>query len=131
MTCYMFFRNVLSICLPMTRLYPYLNQIFLIDIQEMSPPATLQICNFRPHTCFVYQRHLQSKFIMWNTCFISDVRLAKFAKEKSELQDQISHLRLELEEERNKKRKANSIGIALNGPSLDSDMDAADIQSKP
>lgn len=58
------------------------------------------------------------------------MRLAKFAKEKSELQDQISHLRLELEEERNKKRKANSLGVSLNGPSLDSDMDAADIQSK-
>nr|CAI5825046.1 unnamed protein product [Callosobruchus analis] len=54
-----------------------------------------------------------------------DVRLAKFAKEKSELQDQISHLKLELEEEKSKRRKPGSIGH-LNGPSSDYDYD--DIQ---
>lgn len=64
--------------------------------------------------------------------FVLDVRLAKFAKERSELQDQISHLRLELEEERNKKRKTsvNSSGLVTNGPNLDSDYDVADFQSK-
>ncbi|CAH2005227.1 unnamed protein product [Acanthoscelides obtectus] len=51
-----------------------------------------------------------------------DVRLAKFAKEKSELQDQISHLKLELEEEKSKRRKPGSIGH-LNGPSSDYDYD--------
>lgn len=58
--------------------------------------------------------------------------MAKFAKEKSELQDLISHLKLELEEERNKRRKTsiNSSSFSLNGPSLDSDYDAADFQSK-
>ncbi|KRT78972.1 hypothetical protein AMK59_8682 [Oryctes borbonicus] len=59
-----------------------------------------------------------------------DVRLAKFAKEKSELQDQISHLKLELEEERSKRRKSNVSGggITSNGPTSDADYDAADIQ---
>ncbi|VEN59196.1 unnamed protein product [Callosobruchus maculatus] len=51
-----------------------------------------------------------------------DVRLAKFAKEKSELEDQISHLKLELEEEKSKRRKPGSIGH-LNGPSSDYDYD--------
>lgn len=55
-----------------------------------------------------------------------DVRLARFAKEKSELQDQISHLKLELEEEKSKRRKHSVIGL-LNGPSSDSDYD--DLQS--
>lgn len=59
---------------------------------------------------------------------LPDVRLAKFAKEKSELQDQISHLRLELEEERSKKRKSS--GLILNGPNSESDLDAIDLQSK-
>lgn len=58
---------------------------------------------------------------------LPDVRLAKFAKEKSELQDQISHLKLELEEEKNRRRKHSSTGL-LNGPSSDYDND--DIQSK-
>uniref|UniRef100_A0A6P7GLL4 Leucine-rich repeat flightless-interacting protein 2 isoform X2 n=1 Tax=Diabrotica virgifera virgifera TaxID=50390 RepID=A0A6P7GLL4_DIAVI len=54
-----------------------------------------------------------------------DVRLSRFLKEKNELQDQISHLKLELEEEKNKRRKISSGGI-LNGPSSDYDYD--DIQ---
>ncbi|XP_056638022.1 leucine-rich repeat flightless-interacting protein 2 isoform X2 [Diorhabda sublineata] len=54
-----------------------------------------------------------------------DVRLSRFLKEKTELQDQISHLKLELEEEKNKRRKPSSSGI-LNGPSSDYDFD--DIQ---
>jgi hypothetical protein len=58
-----------------------------------------------------------------------DVRLAKFMKEKSELQDQISHLKLELEEERSKRKKSNSVNT-LNGPSSDHDSDEIDIQSK-
>lgn len=59
--------------------------------------------------------------------FFLDVRLARFAKEKSELQDQISHLKLELEEEKNKRRKHSSSSL-LNGPSSDCDYD--DLQSK-
>ncbi|KAJ8978670.1 hypothetical protein NQ317_019106 [Molorchus minor] len=46
-------------------------------------------------------------------------------KEKSELQDQISHLKLELEEERSKRRKPSSSSL-LNGPFSDYDYD--DIQ---
>lgn len=42
--------------------------------------------------------------------------------------DQISHLRLELEEERSKKRKTS--GVTQNGPTSDADFDADDIQSK-
>lgn len=49
-----------------------------------------------------------------------DVRLARFAREKNELEDEISHLKLELEEERNKRRKSSS---TLNGPSSDYDYD--------
>lgn len=56
-----------------------------------------------------------------------DVRLAKFQKEKSELQDQISHLKLELEEERSKRKR--STGNAINGP-LSDDLDEIDVQSK-
>ncbi|XP_064211091.1 leucine-rich repeat flightless-interacting protein 2 isoform X1 [Tribolium castaneum] len=56
-----------------------------------------------------------------------DVRLAKLMKEKGELQDQISHLKLELEEERSK-RKKSSAGGTLNGPSSDPDLDEIDIQ---
>lgn len=56
-----------------------------------------------------------------------DVRLAKFQKEKSELQDQISHLKLELEEERSKRKR--STGNATNGP-ISEDLDEIDIQSK-
>ncbi|KAF2903786.1 hypothetical protein ILUMI_02392 [Ignelater luminosus] len=55
-----------------------------------------------------------------------DVRLARFASEKKDLQDQISHLRLELEEEKNRKRKIS--GVTLNGPTSDSDFDADDVQ---
>ncbi|KAK4876286.1 hypothetical protein RN001_012708 [Aquatica leii] len=55
-----------------------------------------------------------------------DVRLAKFALEKKDLQDQISHLRLELEEEKSRKRKAS--GITLNGPTSDCDYDPDDVQ---
>ncbi|CAH0554425.1 unnamed protein product [Brassicogethes aeneus] len=54
-----------------------------------------------------------------------DVRLQKFAREKGEMQDQISHLKLELEEERNKRRKSSASG-SLNGPL--SDYDADDLQ---
>lgn len=49
-----------------------------------------------------------------------DVRLARFAKERSEFQDTTSHLRLELEEERNRRRKNSGM---LNGPSSDADFD--------
>lgn len=55
------------------------------------------------------------------------MRLARFVKEKSELQDQISHLKLELEEEKSKRRKHSSTDL-LNGPSTDYDYD--DIQSE-
>lgn len=58
--------------------------------------------------------------------FFPDGRLAKFAKEKSELQDQISHLKLELEEEKNRRRK-NSSNSLMNGPSSEYDYD--DLQS--
>ncbi|XP_049824237.1 leucine-rich repeat flightless-interacting protein 2 isoform X3 [Aethina tumida] len=51
-----------------------------------------------------------------------DVRLERFAKEKTELQDQISHLKLELEEERSKRRKSSAAG-SLNGPLSDYDTD--------
>ncbi|XP_076266641.1 leucine-rich repeat flightless-interacting protein 2 isoform X3 [Rhynchophorus ferrugineus] len=51
-----------------------------------------------------------------------DVRLAKFAKEKTDLQDQISSLKLELEEERSRRRKSGSSGL-MNGPSTDYDLD--------
>lgn len=57
-----------------------------------------------------------------------DVRLAKFMKEKTEMQDQISHLKLELEEERSKRKKSNA-GSTLNGPSSDYDPDEIDLQS--
>ncbi|XP_017769563.1 PREDICTED: leucine-rich repeat flightless-interacting protein 2 isoform X1 [Nicrophorus vespilloides] len=68
-----------------------------------------------------------------------DVRLGKFAKERCELQDQISHLKLELEEEKTKRRKHSSVGgsggtsgsglgTTPNGPNYDSDLEAADIQ---
>lgn len=55
-----------------------------------------------------------------------DVRLARFALEKKDLQDQISHLRLELEEEKSRRRKTS--GVSLNGPTTDSDFDPDDIQ---
>lgn len=63
-----------------------------------------------------------------------DVRLKKFAEEKRELMDQLSHLRLELEEERSRKKRRTSnltSNVALqNGPSLESDtLDVIDIQS--
>ncbi|KAF5271939.1 hypothetical protein FQA39_LY07956 [Lamprigera yunnana] len=54
-----------------------------------------------------------------------DVRLAKFALEKKDLQDQISHLKLELEEEKSKRRKSS--GITQNGPTSDSDCDPDDV----
>lgn len=50
--------------------------------------------------------------------------LSKFAKEKSELIDEISHLKLELEEEKSKKRKSTS-----NGPLSDYDIDGNEIQN--
>jgi len=56
-----------------------------------------------------------------------DVRLRKFAEEKNELQDQIRHLKLELEEERSKHksdRQRGSNSVSLNGP----DTDLVDIQ---
>lgn len=59
-------------------------------------------------------------------CFLSDVRLARFGKEKSELQDQISHLKLELEEERSKRSKSS--GSTLNGPNSSLDYDAGETQ---
>ncbi|XP_066250992.1 leucine-rich repeat flightless-interacting protein 2 isoform X2 [Euwallacea similis] len=49
-----------------------------------------------------------------------DVRLANFAKERGELQDQISSLKLELEEERSRRRKS---GASLNGPLSEYDPD--------
>ncbi|XP_023245232.1 leucine-rich repeat flightless-interacting protein 2 isoform X3 [Copidosoma floridanum] len=42
-----------------------------------------------------------------------DVRLRKFASEKKELQDEIGHLRLELEEARNRMRPERSLGSML------------------
>ncbi|XP_050302976.1 leucine-rich repeat flightless-interacting protein 2 isoform X2 [Anthonomus grandis grandis] len=51
-----------------------------------------------------------------------DVRLAHLAKEKGELEDEISSLKLELEEERSRRRKSSSL---LNGPS---DYDPDDLQ---
>lgn len=63
---------------------------------------------------------------MSNVGFL-DVRLANFSKEKSELQDQISSLKLELEEERSRRRKSGSSSV-LNGPSSDYDPD--DLQRK-
>ncbi|XP_033219010.1 leucine-rich repeat flightless-interacting protein 2 isoform X2 [Belonocnema kinseyi] len=52
-----------------------------------------------------------------------DVRLRKFASEKKELQDEIRHLRLELEEARNRMRPERSTGLVLGGLS-----DSEDIQ---
>ncbi|XP_033337982.1 leucine-rich repeat flightless-interacting protein 2 isoform X5 [Megalopta genalis] len=47
-----------------------------------------------------------------------DVRLRKFASEKKELQDEIRHLRLELEESRNRIRSEKSPGSVLGKRSL-------------
>jgi len=44
---------------------------------------------------------------------ILDVRLRKFASEKKELQDEIRHLRLELEETRSRVRSERSSGSVL------------------
>ncbi|XP_019763979.1 leucine-rich repeat flightless-interacting protein 2 isoform X2 [Dendroctonus ponderosae] len=49
-----------------------------------------------------------------------DVRLSNFAKERSELQDQISSLKLELDEERTRRRKSSGLP---NGPLSDCDSD--------
>lgn len=55
------------------------------------------------------------------------MRLAKFVKERGELQDQISHLKLELEEEKSKRKKS----VVQNGPSsIDLDGDEVDVQSE-
>jgi hypothetical protein len=52
--------------------------------------------------------------------FISDVRLRKFLEERNELQDQVRHLKLELEEERSRNskadRRASGSLFTLNGP---------------
>jgi hypothetical protein len=59
----------------------------------------------------------------------TDVRLRKFAEEKNELQDQIRHLKLELEEERSRHksdRQRGSNSVSLNGP----DTDLLDVQSE-
>lgn len=45
----------------------------------------------------------------------TDVRLRKFASEKKELQDEIRHLRLELEETRSRVRSERSSGSVLGG----------------
>lgn len=45
--------------------------------------------------------------------FSPDIRLRKFASEKKELQDEIRHLRLELEETRNRVRSERSSGSVL------------------
>ncbi|XP_076236525.1 leucine-rich repeat flightless-interacting protein 2 isoform X1 [Calliopsis andreniformis] len=50
-----------------------------------------------------------------------DVRLRKFASEKKELQDEIRHLRLELEETRNRMRSEKSPGSVLAGCLSDSE----------
>lgn len=52
-----------------------------------------------------------------------DVRLRKFASEKKELQDEIRHLRLEVEEARNRMRPERTAGLMLGGFS-----DSEDIQ---
>ncbi|XP_011632438.1 leucine-rich repeat flightless-interacting protein 2 isoform X1 [Pogonomyrmex barbatus] len=50
-----------------------------------------------------------------------DIRLRKFASEKKELQDEIRHLRLELEETRNRLRPEKSSGSILAGCLSDSE----------
>lgn len=50
---------------------------------------------------------------MFISNFVLDVRLRKFAFEKKELQDEIRHLRLELEETRNRMRSERSSGSVL------------------
>ncbi|KAK9878126.1 hypothetical protein WA026_021143 [Henosepilachna vigintioctopunctata] len=55
-----------------------------------------------------------------------DVRLSTFMKEKRDLEDEISHLKLELEEERSKRRKSHSVN-STNGPISDFDVDG-DVQ---
>lgn len=62
-------------------------------------------------------------------CIFTDVRLRKFAEEKSELLDQVRHLKLELEEERSRHksdRQRGSSSVSLNGP----DTELVDIQSE-
>jgi hypothetical protein len=52
-----------------------------------------------------------------------DVRLRKFKEERDELQDQVRHLKLELEEERSRNLKGSSgSAFSMNGPN-DEDMD--------
>ncbi|XP_044753218.1 leucine-rich repeat flightless-interacting protein 2 isoform X1 [Coccinella septempunctata] len=51
-----------------------------------------------------------------------DVRLSRFIKEKRDLEDEINHLKLELEEEKSKKRKSHSVS-STNGPIADYDAD--------
>lgn len=61
--------------------------------------------------------------------YFTDVRLRKFAEEKSELLDQVRHLKLELEEERSRHksdRQRGSSSVSLNGP----DTELVDIQSE-
>lgn len=50
--------------------------------------------------------------------FIADVRLKKFAEERNELLDEVRHLKLELEEERSKRRSDSRSGSnsLTNGP---------------
>ncbi|GLV32502.1 uncharacterized protein CBL_00788 [Carabus blaptoides fortunei] len=62
-----------------------------------------------------------------------DVRLKRFAEEKRDLMDQLSHLRLELEEERSRRKRRTSTittnASLQNGPSLESDtLDVIDVQ---
>jgi hypothetical protein len=60
-------------------------------------------------------------------CCFTDVRLRKFAEEKNDLLDQVRHLKLELEEERSRKKSdRQSSSVSLNGP----DTDLVDIQSE-
>jgi hypothetical protein len=72
------------------------------------------------------------KCIGWTlylTCVFTDVRLRKFAEEKSELLDQVRHLKLELEEERSRHKSDRQRGfsnVSLNGP----DTELVDIQSE-
>lgn len=54
-----------------------------------------------------------TRYILIILLLISDVRLRKFASEKKELQDKIRHLRLELEETRNRMRSERSSGSVL------------------
>lgn len=51
--------------------------------------------------------------------FLADVRLKKIVDERNELFDEVRHLKLELEEEKNKKRSDTKSGLTMNNGPLD------------